>query len=129
MKIKESLLSRRGFFTGLIYGGFASLAALVASAEDPHSAETYLIDPASVGTKHGSLGCVACHGGDGQDFDERHEHRIREGVPDRREPPMADRADEQTGGRRVHHAPIAFATRNADLTPSSWNPSNQYAPQ
>lgn len=30
MKIKESLLSRRGFFTGLIYGGFASLAALVA---------------------------------------------------------------------------------------------------
>lgn len=30
MKIKESLLSRRGFFTGLIYGGFASLAALAA---------------------------------------------------------------------------------------------------
>lgn len=30
MKIKESLLSRRGFFTGLIYGGLASLGALVA---------------------------------------------------------------------------------------------------
>jgi Rieske Fe-S protein len=30
MKIKESLLSRRGFFTGLIYGGFASLAWLSA---------------------------------------------------------------------------------------------------
>jgi cytochrome b6-f complex iron-sulfur subunit len=30
MKLKESLLSRRGFFTGLIYGGLASLGALVA---------------------------------------------------------------------------------------------------
>lgn len=29
MKLKESLLSRRGFFTGLIYGGLASLAALL----------------------------------------------------------------------------------------------------
>jgi cytochrome b6-f complex iron-sulfur subunit len=29
MKLKESLLSRRGFFTGLIYGGFASLGGLL----------------------------------------------------------------------------------------------------
>jgi len=29
MKLKESLLSRRGFFSGLIYGSFASLAALL----------------------------------------------------------------------------------------------------
>ncbi len=43
-----------------------SLAALQASAEDPGQAETYFIDPESVLTPHGSLGCVACHGGDGQ---------------------------------------------------------------
>jgi len=30
MKLKESLLSRRDFFTGLIYGGLASVAAYVA---------------------------------------------------------------------------------------------------
>lgn len=30
MKVKESLLSRRDFFTGLIYGGLASVAAFLA---------------------------------------------------------------------------------------------------
>jgi len=30
MKLKESLLSRRDFFTGLIYGGLVSLAAFIA---------------------------------------------------------------------------------------------------
>ncbi len=30
MKLKESLLSRRDFFTGLIYGGLGSLAAFIA---------------------------------------------------------------------------------------------------
>ena len=43
---------------------FAS-EALQASAADPNTAEQYLIDPSSVQTTHGSLGCVACHKGNG----------------------------------------------------------------
>lgn len=42
-----------------------SLPALQASADDPTTAEDYLIEPESVMTAHGTLGCVACHGGDG----------------------------------------------------------------
>jgi hypothetical protein len=39
--------------------------ALEASADDPNTAGDYLIDAASPQTPHGSLGCVACHGGEG----------------------------------------------------------------
>jgi hypothetical protein len=42
-----------------------SLEALQASADDPESAEAYLIDAESIVTTHGKLGCLACHGGDG----------------------------------------------------------------
>jgi hypothetical protein len=51
-----------------------SLPALVASADDPNSAGEYLIEPVSVQTRHGSLGCVACHGGDGQAADKATGH-------------------------------------------------------
>jgi hypothetical protein len=43
-----------------------SLAALQASAAEPDAAETYLIEPESVMTPHGRLGCIACHGGEGE---------------------------------------------------------------
>jgi hypothetical protein len=42
-----------------------ALPALAASSEDPDTAEAYLIEPESVATPHGKLGCPACHGGDG----------------------------------------------------------------
>jgi hypothetical protein len=42
-----------------------SLAALEASASDPEKAEIYLIEPESIATPHGRLGCIACHGGNG----------------------------------------------------------------
>jgi hypothetical protein len=42
-----------------------SLAALEASAADPGRAEEYLVEPQSLRTPHGSLGCVACHAGEG----------------------------------------------------------------
>lgn len=51
-----------------------SLPALQASADDPNTAEEYLIDPESVRTNHGSLGCVACHRGDGEAEDKEDGH-------------------------------------------------------
>lgn len=51
------------------------LPELEASADDPFSASQFLIDPTSVHTPHGSLGCVACHGGDGQAPDKDSGHR------------------------------------------------------
>jgi len=42
-----------------------SLPALQASAADAEGAEAYLIEPESIVTPHGKLGCRACHGGDG----------------------------------------------------------------
>ena len=49
-------------------------SALKLSAIDPNSAEEYLIDPASVNTIHGSLGCVSCHRGDGEAKDKEDAH-------------------------------------------------------
>ena len=43
-----------------------SLEALEASAEDPSTAQAYLITPESIVTPHGRLGCLACHGGVGE---------------------------------------------------------------
>ena len=51
-----------------------SLDALEASAADPDAAGEYLIEPESVRTNHGSLGCVACHGGDGEADDKEAGH-------------------------------------------------------
>jgi hypothetical protein len=51
-----------------------SVEALVDSAADPHGSEAYWIDPDSVRTKHGSLGCVACHSGNGQASDKTLAH-------------------------------------------------------
>jgi hypothetical protein len=51
-----------------------SLPALQASAANPHTAAEYLVDPESVSTKHGSLGCVACHRGNGQAADKATGH-------------------------------------------------------
>lgn len=42
-----------------------SLSALQASAADANYADAYLIEPESVVTTHGKLGCLTCHGGDG----------------------------------------------------------------
>ena len=52
-----------------------SLPALRASAEDPTTAENYLIEPESVMTPHGTLGCVACHGGNGEAEDKETAHQ------------------------------------------------------
>ena len=50
------------------------------------------------------------------DVEQRHEQRIREGVRDGREPPMAQRADEQS--RVDHHStPSARATLSAECQP------------
>ncbi|MGD8474131.1 MAG: cytochrome c3 family protein [Anaerolineae bacterium] len=51
-----------------------SLPPLEASANDPTIAGEYLIEPESVQTKHGSLGCVACHRGDGEAEDKEMAH-------------------------------------------------------
>jgi hypothetical protein len=51
-----------------------SLSALEASASDPTSAGEYLIEPESVQSNHGSLGCVACHHGDGEAVDKETAH-------------------------------------------------------
>lgn len=51
-----------------------SLPALRASAEDPSAAETVLIEPESVMTAHGTLGCVACHAGNGEAEDKETGH-------------------------------------------------------
>jgi hypothetical protein len=52
-----------------------SLPALESSAVDPARAEDYVINPASLRTPHGSLGCLACHGGDGQAEEKEDAHR------------------------------------------------------
>jgi hypothetical protein len=52
-----------------------SLAALRASADDPVTAEDYLIQAESVMTTHGTLGCIACHGGDGHAEDKESGHQ------------------------------------------------------
>ena len=52
-----------------------SLPALQASAADPDTAETYLIEAESVATPHGKLGCLACHGGDGEATDKEAAHQ------------------------------------------------------
>ena len=52
------------------------------------------------------------------DVEQRHEQRIGEGVRDGREPPMAQRADEES--RVDHHStPSAPATLSAEFKPSS----------
>jgi len=52
-----------------------SLPALQASAVDPDTAKAYLIEAESVVTPHGKLGCIACHGGDGQVADKGAAHQ------------------------------------------------------
>jgi hypothetical protein len=52
------------------------------------------------------------------DVEQRHEQRVREGVRDGREPPMAQGADEES--RVDHHStPSARATLTAEFNPSS----------
>jgi hypothetical protein len=48
---------------------------LQASAADPTTAEQYVIEPESVMTTHGTLGCLACHGGNGQTMDKAIAHQ------------------------------------------------------
>jgi predicted CXXCH cytochrome family protein len=43
--------------------------ALAASAESPDNLDAYYIDPASLETPHGSLGCITCHAGTGNEAD------------------------------------------------------------
>jgi hypothetical protein len=52
-----------------------SLAALETSSTDPATAEAYHIEPESVVTPHGKLGCLACHGGDGAAQDKETAHQ------------------------------------------------------
>jgi hypothetical protein len=52
-----------------------SLSALESSAVDPDSSGAYLIESDSVVTPHGKLGCLACHGGDGQAADKGAAHQ------------------------------------------------------
>lgn len=51
-----------------------SLDALQASAVDVEAASNYVIDPASLDTPHGRLGCLACHDGQGQAADKEKAH-------------------------------------------------------
>lgn len=46
-----------------------TLSALEESADDPSDAAVYLIEADSIATPHGKLGCLACHGGDGEAAD------------------------------------------------------------
>ena len=57
-----------------------SLEALQATAVDVAHVEAYLIESQSIYTPHGSLGCVACHHGDGeaQDKETGHNGLIRD---------------------------------------------------
>jgi hypothetical protein len=89
-----------------------SAAALQATAANPDTAESYLIEAESVTTPHGKLGCLACHGGQGEAADKTTAH---EGlVPDMSaEDPEkclichADLPDEMPGDRlRVPHGVI-----------------------
>jgi hypothetical protein len=52
-----------------------SLTALEASADDPETALNYLIEPESVVTPHGKLGCLTCHGGNGEATDKATAHQ------------------------------------------------------
>ncbi|MGD8792423.1 MAG: hypothetical protein PVF47_07695 [Anaerolineae bacterium] len=54
--------------------------ALAASAEPGADLEATLIDPASLETVHGSLGCITCHGGTGEmaDKDAAHEGLVED---------------------------------------------------
>ena len=52
-----------------------ALPALQASATEPDTAETYLIEEASIATTHGRLGCLTCHGGDGEATDKETAHQ------------------------------------------------------
>ena len=52
-----------------------SLTALQGSAVEPDRAEEYLIEPESMVTPHGKLGCLACHGGDGGAADKEAAHQ------------------------------------------------------
>ncbi|MFC2029496.1 hypothetical protein ACFLWA_02065 [Chloroflexota bacterium] len=51
-----------------------SLSAIQGSAGDAAPAEAYLIEPESAVTPHGQLGCIACHGGDGEAGDKEAAH-------------------------------------------------------
>ena len=52
-----------------------ALTALEVSAADPSTAAQYLIEPESIVTSHGKLGCLACHGGDGEMEDKEAAHQ------------------------------------------------------
>jgi hypothetical protein len=52
-----------------------ALPALQASATDPDRAAEYLIEPESIATPHGRLGCIACHSGDGEAEDKESAHQ------------------------------------------------------
>jgi hypothetical protein len=52
-----------------------SLSALEASASDPEDAAAYLIEPESIVTPHGRLGCIACHAGEGEAEDKEGAHQ------------------------------------------------------
>lgn len=52
-----------------------SLPALQASAVDAGTAEVYHIEEESVATPHGRLGCLTCHGGDGEAQDKETAHQ------------------------------------------------------
>jgi len=52
-----------------------SLSALQASAEDPATAEMYLIELSSLAQPHGKLGCVTCHEGNGLAEDKETAHQ------------------------------------------------------
>jgi hypothetical protein len=51
-----------------------SLAALESSASDPNAADEVLIEAESIITPHGRLGCMTCHGGEGQASDKATAH-------------------------------------------------------
>jgi len=51
-----------------------SIDALQASADDVDTAAHYAIDPSSVDTTHGRLGCIACHDGNGEAPDKAEAH-------------------------------------------------------
>ena len=52
-----------------------ALPALQASAADSGTAVAYLIEEESVATTHGTLGCLTCHGGDGEATDKESAHQ------------------------------------------------------
>lgn len=91
-----------------------SLPALQASADDPTTAETYLIEPESVMTPHGTLGCVACHGGNGEADDKEAGHKELMADPTEQDPRQciichADLPTEIPGDRlRVPHELVEF---------------------